>query len=985
MALSLLLVGNAAMAQEVSEDEARNRALQFLSTQTDGPRRAKGLNVSTDLSLAYTSRSEAKTCFYVFNVGEGEGFVIAGGDQAARPILYYCDHGTFDLDNAAPGFRFLLDQYTEQIAHPEEKTEAIASSARHAKTAETREYIAPMIQTKWHQYYPYNCEIPIYDSEGRRYYTGCVATAMAMIMNYYRWPADNGVGSHSYLYIGNEFSADFANTIYDWENMALSYGRDDTYTDEQAKAVGTLMYHAGVSVNMNYGVGESNAFNYMVPSALAKYFKYDKSVTLDWASHYSIDEWEELLYNELKEGRPVFYTAAQHAFVCDGYDNENNLFSFNWGYGGRDDGFGSITGKYMRKGQIVRNIMPDQGGKESINLNGSSLVLLRNSKKCNENANLKYNLLDTQDNWEVRCSLVNYSCISKTFDFGVEAKEVTSGKTYLDYSGTYTLKENYGPNNSLCLSFNPYEIKEEGTYELRPVVKLESDEEWTDIDISSSVTVPTLTVDIEPTDIVYETNEANVPVLHTLPVEHTSYYKGNTTYTTSDPNVATVDENGLITGVAEGAVTITAHGDGDEFFNETTTEIEITVTPFEKFKYGFAEPDNSLLIGETLTINFNQQFEGDVVFSTSDPSIATIDEHGVISGISPGSCSITAHGSENDYYTEGKRSFKLSVYSKSVQFRSQPYFEYDNNVANGYTPLIFEMENTGTSASGYAIYYTVSDTNLSGKYSGYEVPAGELDVLYLSDPFIQNWEEAGQLQANKTYTMYLYKDRNHTIPYNYPSITFTYRDPLFVDYGVSPSGYGTLILPFNAELPEGMTVYTCPEVDANGVLTLVEDYGIERNVPYIVKATYGEIYNFVGPEAIVADKPSFQKGILVGAVTPNVPLQIGTDYILQVQNDKAAFYRYDGSPADDIELNNADGYRLAAQFRAFLRLESAQNAKLFLPGMMDEETEGIATLRADGSTPAGIYTIDGHRYDELQKGLNILILGDGTAQKVFVK
>ncbi len=135
-----------------------------------------------------------------------------------------------------------------------------------------RVYVAPMIQTKWNQNYPYNSEIPVYDSQDRRYLTGCVATAMAQIMNYHRCPAENGSGSHFYVINGNEFFADFENTDYDWENMAISYNSTDNFTEEQARAVGTLMYHAGVSLEMHYGVGESGALSQLVPFALAKYF-----------------------------------------------------------------------------------------------------------------------------------------------------------------------------------------------------------------------------------------------------------------------------------------------------------------------------------------------------------------------------------------------------------------------------------------------------------------------------------------------------------------------------------------------------------------------------------------------------------------------------------------------------------------------------------------------------------------------------------------
>ena len=221
--------------------------------------------------------------------------------------------------------------------------------------------------------------------------------------------------------------------------------------------------------------------------------------------------------------------------------------------------------------------------------------------------------------------------------------------------------------------------------------------------------------------------------------------------------------------------------------------------------------------------------------------------------------------------------------------------------------------------------------------------------------------------------------------WNYPSVTFTLRSRLTVDYSVGSTGYGTLILPFNQELPEGMKVYGCTGVDDNGVLTLVEDESIRRNVPYIVQATPGSAYQFVGPKAIDADKPTFTNGILVGAVTDNVPLKAGTDYILQEQNGRAAFFKYSGTPSADPSENDSEGNRLATPFRAFLSLDGANKAKLYLPDQIGDEGEGIEEIGNDNVRPADIYTIDGKRLAKLQKGLNVIVFDDGKTQKVNVK
>jgi hypothetical protein len=816
IALSLLLASNAAMAQEVSIDDAKSNALEFLSSKTTGTRRAKGQQVAQDLSLAYTSKSEAKTCFYVFNVGSDEGFVIAGGDESARQILGYCDHGTFDYATSNPAFRWWLGQYTEQIEHAEVNPNAAAEAPRRAK-AKKRYSVEPLIKTKWGQYGPYNCELPC-SATGYIFPTGCVATAMAQIMNYWKYPEKGNGGNTAYFldyyYDDNtgewvddvsEAYVDFSTTYYDWDHMLTEYKysyADENedgialFTEEEAKAVGTLMYHAGASVNMNYTSDFASAWSRKERPAFVEHFSYDESAEdiqrtyNDEEGRYNISEaeWEELIYDELDKGRPVYYTGTSesdggHAFICDGYDSETNFFSFNWGWNGDKDGFYSLTAVDERKSYLFSYIAGDI----------SDIII-----------------------------------------------------------------------NLMPASFSKEEV----------------------------------------------------------------YF-----YTWNDNNYL--------------------HG---------------------------ALP---IIKGDKLPIKWTLDYDGTPEFSSSDESVATVDANGVITGVSEGSAQITAYAPSTSSFYRNCTVFDVEV--GDLELKEQPYFNNDNNIYEDdyvlhYTlKSLFPMDVNGSVNVGFSI----DDNLVLGRSFNDLSPQEEQDY-----DFDLNWSNrlTNKFTAGNQYEIYLYKDDQKTLPFNYPSVTFTYRNKLTVDYGVSSAGYGTLILPFNAELPEGMTIYSCPSVDENGVLTLVEESSIERNKPYIVKATSGSSYHFEGPEAIDADKPSFQEGILVGAVANNVPLQKNTDYILQVQDGKAAFYKYTGTKADETSENDSSGNRLAKQFRAFIRLDSSNNAPKFnLPGFSDEETDGISTLTSDGHMPAGIYSIDGKRQSEFQKGLNILILEDGTAQKVFVK
>ena len=129
--------------------------------------------------------------------------------------------------------------------------------------------------------------------------------------------------------------------------MTNNYGSSSSQV--QKEAVATLMYHCGVSVDMNYGPS-SGAVSSKVPSSLVEYFRYAPSATYKTKESYTLDQWVALLKSELDESRPLFYAGnymdnegntGGHAFVCDGYRSDD-YFHFNWGWGGSRDGYFAI-------------------------------------------------------------------------------------------------------------------------------------------------------------------------------------------------------------------------------------------------------------------------------------------------------------------------------------------------------------------------------------------------------------------------------------------------------------------------------------------------------------------------------------------------------------------------------------------------------------------------------------------------------------------
>ena len=318
-----------------------------------------------DMQLAYTHYADnGMATMYVFNFDGG--YVIVAADDSSSPILGYSDEGSFDYATAPDGLRFMMDELSRGIATVvEEGIPATNDITLSWKNLESLGYmnvgkglhvVEPLITTKWDQSAPFNMYVP------GGCPTGCVATAMAQLMKYWEWPV-TGTGEHCYnapLY--GEQCANFGATTYDWGNMIDYYSNSSA--PEQKEAVATLMYHCGVSVDMNYEHDGSGAYSGDVPGAISTYFSYsERSTFVSKGGDY--DEWIALLKANLDQNIPLYYSGHSaeggHAFVCDGYDVDG-LFHFNYGWGGTGGGFLLIDGEnfeYSGSQGVVADFVPD--------------------------------------------------------------------------------------------------------------------------------------------------------------------------------------------------------------------------------------------------------------------------------------------------------------------------------------------------------------------------------------------------------------------------------------------------------------------------------------------------------------------------------------------------------------------------------------------------------------------------------------------------
>lgn len=512
--LAFLSSAMPAMAQQISVEEAKQSVKQFLGAS----RVAKVQAADSSISLAYTAEENGDACFYVFNIGTDGGFVITGADEAAQEILAYSESGTFDYATAPDNVKWWLGQYEEQIAEGIKqgvKARGDVAESRMRKAA--KQDVADLIKTKWNQSYPFNSGIADVGLPREGEYaivTGCVATAMSQVMKYYEYPT-KGIGSASCdaRLNGVTFSANFGNTTYDWGGMKLEYTGKEDINSREAKAVGTLMYHAGVSVNMKYGqskTGGSSAATAEVGRALVKYFGYDKAAQCLSRGSYSNAEWEQIVYDEIKAGRPVMYSGAHydgekrsgHAFICHGYSANKNMYSINWGWGGYCDGYYALSGTgalrpdgsgiggagagnaYSTDQEILVGIQPDKGNDYIYSLTYDGTTILK-SNEVNRGAYVVFNA--------AHISFDSY--IKKIAYPEIGAKVTNKATNKVTYFGLFTSKTPtfYGT------SFNGYSFStsglEAGQYTVTLALR-EDGGQW--IDATPDATAHALTLTVKP-------------------------------------------------------------------------------------------------------------------------------------------------------------------------------------------------------------------------------------------------------------------------------------------------------------------------------------------------------------------------------------------------------------------------------------------------------------------------------------------------------
>lgn len=280
-----------------------------------------------------------------FGVGEPGMPQLLTENLMYQMRLFVENYGSIDETQPTRG-RVLFSgeeraQWDRFAVDPEQFAQSLAATPRSPE-----EQVGPLLTSVWHQGYPYNMFCPSGSGSASHCVVGCVATAMAQIMYYWRKPA-TGNGTHSYYWSGSTsctsaggvtLSADYTDA-YDWANMANSVGSGSSTAAKEA--VAELNYEAGVAVNMMYcivadGGCASGAYSNDVPEALVNHFKYDNTIRVYSRPSFNAVSWFDTIKAEINAARPIYLSITSHALVIDGWNNTGGTNRYHLNYGWAD-------------------------------------------------------------------------------------------------------------------------------------------------------------------------------------------------------------------------------------------------------------------------------------------------------------------------------------------------------------------------------------------------------------------------------------------------------------------------------------------------------------------------------------------------------------------------------------------------------------------------------------------------------------------------
>ncbi|MFZ4547828.1 MAG: C10 family peptidase [Bacteroidales bacterium] len=345
--LFILALPFVSRSQNISSEQAMRVAGNFYSERSV---LAKDMDFCFIGIKSVRAVGSTKPAYYICEI-QPKGFVVVSATNNVLPILAYSFESGYETETPLhEGFITWMNHYQQQIEYAIQNNivatediklewERLLNVGFQANSdLKQLQVVEPLLVSKWNQDYPYNNWCPTdLSGPGNHCYAGCVATAMGQLLNYYRFP-EQGQGNYTYTHpVYGTISADFGASTYNWSGMP-------SFLSKENDAIGELLFHQGVSVDMDYGPDGSGMWNHKAAYSLKTYFRYGPETRYFFRDSVSID-WDSLLVTNLDLRKPLYYagwagvqSTSGHAFVCDGYQ-PGNYYHFSWGWGGSQDGY----------------------------------------------------------------------------------------------------------------------------------------------------------------------------------------------------------------------------------------------------------------------------------------------------------------------------------------------------------------------------------------------------------------------------------------------------------------------------------------------------------------------------------------------------------------------------------------------------------------------------------------------------------------------
>ena len=327
---------------------------------------------SNDLLIDYIQKIEDdnQILLYVYHLNPA-GFIIVSGNKHGHPYLGYSFDNNFNINDMPSNLNWFINNYKNNLksAISNNYSREIDNVLQWNKYLDNSiieddpiRNVNPLIEAEFDQSGSWNNTLTA--ETGFNGPVGCVAVAMGQVMYYWKHPVQ-GVGYSQYYEPDfGPISVNFEEHTYNFDNMLDNQATEDSQL---------LLYHAGVSVNMDYNYSGSGAsVCWEDPSsqyALDYHFSFKDNINCEPKLNYDDEGWSNLLKEQLDNGWPIIYRGYAendgpgHAWNIDGYQDE--YLHCNWGWGGSANGyfyFNNLNGQgfsFVESQAALINIFPE--------------------------------------------------------------------------------------------------------------------------------------------------------------------------------------------------------------------------------------------------------------------------------------------------------------------------------------------------------------------------------------------------------------------------------------------------------------------------------------------------------------------------------------------------------------------------------------------------------------------------------------------------